>query len=663
MPFAKVSLAIPLCLAMAAPVFAQADNTANGLPLDSGHNFIYRLTRNYQARDVRAVSFEDSPRIDKLLRAGSIYLSLRDAIALALENNLDIESSRYAPKLALADLQRASAGQLLRNVSTSISSGPSSASLNVLAGATAVNGGAGGGGTSSNTGVLSGLNVQLAGSSIPNIEPLAYVAANFSHQTQILTSTTFTGTSALVDAYKTLTYGVQQSFWNGTQVSLGLSSVFDYHQNATTALFNPYDSGSLSLNITQPLLNGFGVALNQRAYHKAKNNLKANDLQFKNQVIATVAGVVNLYWDLVTFDNELRIKQQTLELDTKLYEDNQRRAELGAIAPIDIIQAEADMKAAQQDVIAQESQVLQQEMILKNYVTRGGLDNPLVSAARIVPTDHIEVPAQDPVIPMQEMEAEALANRPEIEQNNISLENARLDLKGVRNNLLPSLSATASLSNAGQGGSISTTPQEFVNPNGTISYRPPGPGDVNQMLIGGYGTVLSQIFSRNYPNYSVGFQLTVPLKNRANQADLITNELSYRQAEIQDRQLRNTIKLNVLNSWTAMRNARAAWETSVVARKLYDQTTAGVRRKYELGTATILDVVIAQRDDTARQLSEQDALNQYQKARTNLEQTLGRTLDDYEVNLEEAKRGVVSREPDLIPPPAKPAAPGAALRQ
>jgi outer membrane protein TolC len=634
------------------------------MTIETGHGFVYRLTRNYRVRDVHAVSFEDSPRLDKLMRAGNIYLSLRDAIALALENNLDIESSRYAPKLALADLQRASAGQLLRNVSTSISSGPSSASLSVLAGATAVNGGSGGGGgSSSNNGVLSGLNVQLAGSAIPNLEPLAYVAGSFSHQTQILTSTTFTGTSALVDSYKSLTYGVQQSFWTGTQVSLGMSGIFGYNQNATTALFNPYDSGSLSLNITQPLLNGFGVALNQRSYRKAKNNLKADDLQFKNQVITTVAGVVSLYWDLVTFDNDLKIKQQTLELDTRLYEDNKRRADLGAIAPIDIIQAEADMKAAQQDVIAQDSQVLQQEMILKSYITRGGLDNSAVAMARIVPTDHIEVPEQEPVVPIQDLITEALANRPEVEQNRISLENSRLDLLGVKNNLLPTLSATASFSNAGQGGAISTTPQPYVDKNGNLAYKLLGPGDVNQFLIGGYGTVLSQIFSRNFPNYSVGFQLTVPLRNRANQADLVTNELSYRQSEIQDKQLHNTIKLNVMNSWTAVRNARAAWETSVVARKLYDQTTAGMRRKYELGTATILDVVIAQRDDTARQLAEQDALNQYQRARANLHQTLGQTLDDYSVNIEEAKRGVVSRDPDLIPPPAaRPPAPGAGQR-
>lgn len=260
---------------------------------------------------------------------------------------------------------------------------------------------------------------------------------------------------------------------------------------------------------------------------------------------------------------------------------------------------------------------------------------------------------------MQGLVTEALANRPEIAQNQISLENARLDLLGTRNNLKPTLSATASFANAGQAGPISTIPQPYIDQTtGQVAYRQLSPADVNQFLIGGYGTVLKQIFSRNFPNYSVGFQLTVPLHNRANQADLITNELTYRQAQIQDKQLHNNIKLNVLNATTALSNARAAWETSLVARKLYDQTLAGTRRKYELGTATILDVVISQRDDTARQLAEADALNQYQRARTNLQQTLGNILDNYDVSLDEAKKGVVNRPPDAIPPGAQAPAAG-----
>jgi len=649
------SVAIVLCGLLAGPAAGPVFGQTQSFTLNDKHGFIADATYPWRVRRVSQVSFEDSGRIEKLMRAGVIYLSLRDAIALALENNLDIEVARYYPKLALSDLQRSEAGQLLRNVSTNFTTGPSSASLSVLAGASQVNAaGASNTSTGGTSALLSGLSVNLAGAAIPNTEPYAFVSSNFYHLTNIETSTQFTGTPFLVQQYKSLIYGFQQQYWTGTQVQVGMSSVFGYNQNALTALFNPIDTGSLSLSIQQNLLNGFGIAVNRRAYHKAQNNLKGNDLNFKQQVILTVANVVNLYYDLVSFNADLRIDRETYEHDKRLYEDNQKRAELGAIAPIDIIQAEAEMKAAEQAVVAQQSQVEQQEMILKSVLTRSGLDSPAVASARIVTTTPIDVPAQDRIEPVQEMISEAFANRPEVAQNAITLANAQLDMLGTKSNLLPTLVATANLSNSGQGGALNPAVQvPIVGPSGNVvGYRPLGPGDVSSNLIGGYGTALGQIFSRNFPNYSVGFQLTIPIKNRANQADQITAELSYRQSQIQDKQLKNNIKLNVMNSITALRNARAAYETSVVARKLQDETLAGTRRKYELGTSTILDVVIAQRDDTTRQLSEADARNQYQRARTNLEQTLGTILEDYNVNMEEAKTGTVGREPDLpIAPP------------
>ena len=221
--------------------------------------------------------------------------------------------------------------------------------------------------------MLSGVNVQLAGSAIPNIDPTFFTSFSAAHQTAIETTTAITGTTAFVTSYKNWVMGVQQGYWTGTTVQLFTSDTFGLNQNATTSLFNPVDQGSLSLSITQNLLNGFGMAVNKRSLHVAKNNLRVTDLQFKQQIIATVANVVNLYWDLVTFDEDLKVKQQTLELDNTLYKDNQRRAELGSIAPIDTIQAEAEMKAAQQDVVTQETQVLQQELILKSVLTRSAL--------------------------------------------------------------------------------------------------------------------------------------------------------------------------------------------------------------------------------------------------------------------------------------------------
>jgi outer membrane protein len=639
-------VALLLCAFVALPGFGQTQSFAP----DPSHGTIAGFTRPFRAHPVNTISFADSPRIDKLMRAGSIYLSLRDAIALALENNLDLESSRYTPKLEESNLLRASAGQLLRNFSPTITQAPTSASLGVLSGASQVNS-AGGTATSgsANSGVLSGLSVTLAGSTIPNTDPYLYVAGGFYHSTAIETSTEFTGTDFFVQQFKNLVYGVQQGFWTGTTVSLGMSSVFDSNQNALTALYNPIDTAQASLTITQNLLNGFGLAVNKRAYHEARNNLKVGDLTIKNQAITTVAGVVNLYWDLVTFNNELKVSQETLQLDTQLYEDNKKRADLGAVAPIDIIQAEADMKRAQQDVVQHESQVLQQEMILKNYITRSGLDTPAVATARIIPTDHIDLPAQEAVIPWQDLVAEAIAHRPEIEQNQIALENSRLELLGTKNALLPTLSVSATLANSGQAGSVNSLGVvPILNSNQQVTgYRPLAASDVNSFLLGGYGTALSQVFARNFPNYNVAFTLTVPIRNRSAQADHITAELNYRQSEIQDHQLHNSIKLAVMNNWTALRNARAAYDTSVVARKLADETLAGTRRKYELGTSTILDVVIAQRDDTTSRLSEVDALNQLQHARTSMDQALGKILDDYEVTLDQAMTGQVGREPDL----------------
>jgi outer membrane protein TolC len=630
---------------MAAPIFAQTPEIKGSSNTGSWS----WLTHNYRPRPVPQISSEDSPRIERLIRAGGIYLSLRDAIALALENNLDIEVARLSPKLQDANVMRASAGALLRNVNTSISQGPSSASLGALAGANSLGSTNAGGSGSSTGGVLSGLNVQLAGSAIPNLDPTFFVNSQFQHQTQPLTNSFTTGTNFLVTSYKQANFGVQQGFLTGTNISVGMGNTLGYKQNAPSSDFNPVTQGSLSLSVTQNLLNGFGIAVNNRAIRIAKNQRHISDLSFRQQVMATVNSVVNLYWDLVTFNDALKVKQQTLDLNTKLYEDNKRRAELGALAEIDIVQAEAEVKSSQQDVTTSETQVLQQEMILKSVLTRSGLNNPAVVGARIVPTDHFDVPAQDAIQPTQDMVAEAFQKRPEIEQSLVGLEDARISMLGTKNNLLPSLSVFANLSNTGLAGQVNQVPVPITVGGQVVAFRTRTAADVNPFFLGGYGSFLSQIFDRKFPNYSAGFQLNVPIRNRANQADLITDELNFRQQQIQDKQLQNNIKLNVINAQTALRQARAAYDTSVQARRLQEQTLNGEKRKYELGTSSILNVVIVQRDTTTRELAEVEAKSQYIKARTAVDQVLGRTLEVYNVDIEEARQGVVKREPDMIP--------------
>lgn len=646
MSFARSVVVILLCSAVALPGLAQTSELTSG----PNHGIVGWFVGNYVAHPVPKISFEDSPRIDKLMRAGNIYLSLRDAIALALENNLDIEYARYNPKLADANSLRVSAGALLRNVSSSISSGPTSASLGVAAQSSLGSAGTATSATSGGQGgVLSGLSVQLAGTAIPNLDPVLYVSGQFAHTTTIETATNITGTNYLVSQAKSATYGIQQGFLTGTSVTLGMGDTLGVTQNSPYNLFTPFSQATLQLTLQQNLLQGFRPSVNNRAIRVAKNQRHISDLTFKNQVMTSVANVVSLYWDLVTFNEDLKVKQHTFELNKKLYEDNQRRAELGAIAPIDIIQAEAEMKSSQQDVVTAELQVLQQEMILKSVLTRSGMDDLAVVGARIVPTDHIEVPAQEAVRPIQDLMAEALAGRPDVEQSAVGLEDARITTLGVKDAMLPQLTGFATFSNSGLAGQINGQGVPTTLANGQTVLETRTAADVNPYFVGGFGTVMGQIAGRNFPNYSAGVSLTMTLRNRSTQADLITDQLNYRQQQLQDRQLHNSIKLNVINAQTAVRQARAAWETSVEARKLQEQTLAGTQRKYELGTSTILDVVITQRDTTTRELNEVDARSQYNRARTNLQSVLGTVLTDYDVDIEQAKTGVVGREPDPIP--------------
>ena len=641
----KSILSVILCFAMVLPVFGQTPEIKGS----SGGGFFSRFTRNYVPTGVAVISFEDSPRIERLMRAGRIYLSLRDAIALVLENNLDIEGARLTPKLQQANLQRANAGTLLRNVSSSISSGPSSATLGILSGANSLGSSGSSSGSTGSSSVLSGLNVQLSGSTIPNLDPVVFVTGEASHTTQPESSTFYTGTTFLVTSSKTLNYGAQQSFLTGTQVTLYMSNTLGYRQNSPNNDFNPVDQGTVSFSVTQNLLNGFGVKVNNRAIRIARNQLRISDLTFKQQVIATVNNVVGLYWDLVSFNDSLKVKQRTFDLNTQLYTDNKRRADLGALAEIDIIQAEAEMKSSKQDVVTAETQVLQQEMILKSVLTRGGFNNPAVAGARLVPTDRFDVPPVDSIQPTEDMVAEALQKRPDVEQSQIGLEDSRISMLGTKNNLLPTLSVSAGLSNTGLAGSVNNLPTTFTTTTGQV-VRSRTAADVNGFFIGGYGSVLSQLLNRNFPNYNASFSLNIPIRNRANQADLITDELNYRQSQIQDKQLQNSIKLSVINAQIALKQARAAYETAVEARKLQEQVLTGERRRYELGTSSILSVIQVQRDTTSRELTEQDSKSQYIKARTALENVLGKTLEVQNVDVGEAQHGVVGREPDIVIP-------------
>ncbi|HXA51550.1 MAG TPA: TolC family protein [Candidatus Acidoferrum sp.] len=627
--------------AWAQPEMVSVSTTTPDIEGYQGQSFFSRFARKYLPTDVSHTQFVNSGRLDSLMRSGNIYLSLQDAIALALENNLDIEYHRYDRRQAETDQLRASAGQLLRFSGGNIRAGFSSASSGVLAGTSSLGGGTG---TTGQNGILSGFSIQAAGSSIPNLEPLAFVSWQASHQTRPLTSSVSTGTSYLVSSAHSLSYGIQKSFVTGTKVTVDLSQQ-SLAQNAPANSYNPSLSGNAEISISQPLLQGFGVATNRRAITIAKNNLSVADLNFRMQVIATVKNVIDLYWDLVTLNDNVHAKQRSLDISQKLYDDNRKRLGIGAIAPIDIVQAEAGVQTAQLDLRQASAQVLQQELILKSALTRTGVDSVTVMDAHVIPTDSIRVPEAEAIRPIQDMVTEALSNRVELRVSQINLENNRINMKGVKNAMRPGLDVFVDL----QNNSLAGTVNNLAIPNGPDGLPLFSRADPNPYFLGNWGTVFSQLLGRNFPTYSAGFNLNIPLSNSAARADMIKNQLDYRQAEIDAKQAENAVRLNVVNARISLEQARAAYETAVKARKLQEQTFAGTQRKYELGTATFTDVALLQRDVVTAQAAENNALNGYIKARNNLDQVLGQLLEVNNIDIQEAYKGKVSRQPSALP--------------
>jgi outer membrane protein TolC len=638
-PLLAVTLAaqmiLPASWAQTQPGTPASSSTGSGINLDQpqvpvapGTGFVSSLTRHYRQPTIAPINLQNSSRLESLIRAGNIYLSLEDAIALALENNLDIELSRYGPQIAQADYLRAKAGGLLRGVPTAVRQAPNSA-LNIAAGGGTERGQAGGtGGAGTTDSGAGGTVITQTGVSIPNLDPVLFTAAQFGHSSRPQSNTITTGTTALIFDSNAWQTGYQQSFTSGTTISAGWNNSWVSSNNPRSDI-NPSYNSNINVQISQRLLQGFGFAVNNRNIRVAKNNLAVSDLTFKLQVMTTVAGVVNLYWDLVSFNEDVRVKKKALEVAEKFYSDNKKQVEIGTLAPIEIVRAEARVAQAQQDLTNSETALLQQETIIKNALSRTGTASPSVAEARIIPTDRLTVPTTDDPGKLNELIEISLKNRPDLEQTRINIENTKIGITGSRSQLLPSLDVQATFQNNGLSGSLNTVP----TPPGQVPIiRNPDP-----YFLGGYGNALAQIFRRNFPDYSVGFQLNIPIRNRTAQADFIRDQLQLRQQEINAQRQVNEVRVNVQNALTALIQAKARYQAAVKERVLQEQTLDAENKKYALGASTAFQVVQTQRDLAQAQASEVSALAGYNRARVQLDLQTAQILSKYRVEMAEAK--------------------------
>ena len=447
-----------------------------------------------------------------------------------------------------------------------------------------------------------------------------------------------TGTNTLVREIGNTQFGLRQGFPSGATMAL----VWANSRSETNSLrsnFNPSLISALTLRLTQPLLQGFGVAVNTRNIRVAKNNHEISNLQFKQQVEEVVTRVAGIYWGLVSLRAQVDSQKQNLDLARKLYNDNKRRVEIGTLAPIEIIRAEAEVAAREADLTAAQTEVQLQETVLKDAISVNGIASPTLLHAEIIPTDEILVDLAEQMEPVTVLMQIALDSRADMEQNRIRMDNTDLGLIGVRNGMLPSADLRVDVTNNALAGALN---ENFIDIPGQSRL-------VSPYFLGGLGTAAGQLFRRNFPDYQVRVQLNIPLKNRQARADYTAALLEKRQQEIRLVQAENAVRTEVQSAVIRIQQARARYRAALKAQELQERTLDAEQKKYNLGASTIFQVVQAQRDLANARTNVIATQNEYANARINLDRSTGHTLTAHNISVAEAFDGVVNRRPDPLP--------------
>jgi outer membrane protein len=596
------------------------------------------LWRPYLAPDVPPVRLGNSGRLHDLIRAGILYLTARDAIALALENNIDLEVDRYNPITAEWNLERAQAGGALPGVpagatqAVSVASGQGVTGSQQAAGVTA-------GVTSTTARAATNASIVQIGPITPTLDPTIQEQTFFSHQTAPQQNSVQSLTAVLIQNRRNYSWSLTEGFLNGGTAIVTYTDHY-LNENAPTDVLNPSSAPTLSIQYQQYLLNGFGVAVNARQINFRKINLKISDLNLKTQVISIVVNVLNAYNSLLADYQDISAKKSALEAAQKLYDDTKKQVDIGTLADIELTRSESQVATSQEDLVNSQAGMLQHELQLKNLISRNGIEDPQLAGARIVPLDRLSIPEKEELPPVNNLVAQALANRSDLaaEKANITASET-LDL-GTKNGLLPTLVGFADTTQSGLSGTAKTV--TFATPTGRLVET------ANPYFVGGIGDALGQVFRRDFPSNVGGEYFAATIRNRQAQADYGIDQLQLRQQQLSTEKDLKQAQVDVLNAVIALRQARARYDAAVRNRILSQQLLDAEQKKFALGASTPYNVILQQRDLASAQSSEVAALATYTNARVSLDQTLGTTLEANHVAIDEARNGKVA-QPSSLP--------------
>jgi outer membrane protein len=635
------------------------------------------IVQPYQPQDLAQPNLANSPRIDSLLRDGKIYLSIDDAVALTLENNLDLDIARYNLNIAEADLLRARSGASILGVNTGIVQNTPGGGVGGLGGTVGSGTGgttvaAGGAGTGTNGLVSSTLGI---GSPITSFDPQVtstlQVDKNETESVSLISPVPI-----LAQNTYTADFAYTQGFQWGTALTAGFNNTH-VTTNNPISLLTPQLGSNFQFKITQNLLQGFGSLPNTRFIRIAKNNREISDVAFRLQVITTVDQIENMYWDLVYAFENVRVQQESLTYGQKALDDSKRQAQVGTVPPIQVVSAQSTVATDQQNLIVAQNNLQLQQLLMKNALSRS-IEDPVFAEADVIPTSTMQIPQQEPVIPIQDMINDALQHRAELVESRIDLNSRDINVKAVRNAMLPTLDAFAYYGGSGVGGNVnpnllppicvaSATTRCFSGSSAPPPFANGGPV--------GYGGTLNQLVNSTAPDKGVGLTLTIPIRNRLAQSNQVRAELEYRQALVRQHQLENQVRIEVRNAQFDVRQNRAAVQAAQSAVDLARQTFDADQQKLKVGLTTQTAILQDAATVTTAESNLVSAKAAYEKSRIELDRATGLLLDHAGIDVADATRGQVRQlptvpyvaprtdaapagQPSSPPPPAAPVQPG-----
>ncbi len=601
----------------------------------------------YEPQPLAQPNLGNSPRIDSLMHGGKIYLSIDDAVALTLENNLDLDIARYNLNIAAADLLRAKSGASILGVNTGVVQNTPGGGVGGLGGTVGSGTGgttvaAGGAGSGTNGLVSSTLGI---GAPITSFDPQLTGALQLD-KSDTESVSVFSPVPVVAQNTYTSNFGYTQGFdWGGALT--GAFNNTHLTTNNPTSLLTPQLGSTFQFRFTQNLLQGFGFLPNTRFIRIAKNNREISDVAFRLQIITTVDQVENMYWDLVYAFENVRVQEESLTYAQKALDDTKHQAQVGTIPPIQVVSAQSTLATDQQNLIVAQNNLQLQQLLMKNALSRS-IEDPVLAEADVIPTSGMQLPQQEPTIPIQDLINDALQHRAELVESRIDLNSRDINNKAVRNAMLPTLQAYAYYGGSGVGGDINPAVPNCANTTSTFCFDPtkaPPPFRTTNSV--GYGNTLNQLVNSTAPDKGVGLSLTIPLRNRLAQSNQVRAELEYRQAQVRQHQLENQVRIEVRNAQFDVKQNRVAVEAAQSAVDLARQTLDADQQKLKVGLTTQVTILQDAATLTTGESNLVSAKAAYEKSRIELDRATGLLLDHAGIDIAEATRGQVTHLPTV----------------